>query len=53
MTELTEALRKMTLDVLSPKAQDLGWAISKDDDETTVTFKSSMFNGAGLAGDER
>ncbi|KAM0209035.1 hypothetical protein ACHAPA_010733 [Fusarium lateritium] len=51
--ELTEALRKLTLSIIGPKAQELGWAISDNDDEVLVTFKTSMFSGAGLAGDAR
>ncbi|KAF4453815.1 Aminopeptidase 2 [Fusarium albosuccineum] len=51
--ELNEALRKLTLDVLSPKAQEFGWSISENDEEVLVTFKTSMFSGAGLAGDEK
>ncbi|KAL5627077.1 hypothetical protein FOBRF1_001420 [Fusarium oxysporum] len=48
--ELNEALRKLTSDVIGPKAEELGWTISKDDDENLITFKTSMFSGAGLAG---
>ncbi|KAF5673948.1 aminopeptidase 2 [Fusarium denticulatum] len=48
--ELNEALQKLTRDVIGPKAEELGWTISKDDDENLITFKTSMFSGAGLAG---
>ncbi|RBR16950.1 hypothetical protein FVER53590_05705 [Fusarium verticillioides] len=47
---LNEALQKLTRDVIGPKAEELGWTISKDDDENLITFKTSMFGGAGLAG---
>ncbi|KAF9770560.1 hypothetical protein IL306_011868 [Fusarium sp. DS 682] len=49
-SELNEALGKLTRDVIGPKAEELGWTISKDDDENLVTFKTLMFSGAGLAG---
>ncbi|KAF5543308.1 aminopeptidase 2 [Fusarium mexicanum] len=48
--ELNEGLRKLASDVIDPKAEQLGWTISKDDDENLITFKTSMFSGAGLAG---
>ncbi|KAF5250995.1 hypothetical protein FANTH_3859 [Fusarium anthophilum] len=48
--ELNEALRKLASDVIGPKAEELGWTISKDDDENLIMFKTSMFSGAGLAG---
>jgi aminopeptidase 2 len=48
--EINEALRKLTRDMIGPKAEALGWIISKDDDENLIRFKTSMFSGAGLAG---
>ncbi|KAG5809381.1 hypothetical protein H9Q74_002803 [Fusarium xylarioides] len=48
--ELNEALQKLTRDVIGLKAEELGWTISKDDDENLIRFKKSMFSGAGLAG---
>ncbi|KAF5723134.1 aminopeptidase 2 [Fusarium mundagurra] len=48
--ELNEALQKLTRDVIGSKAEELGWTISKDDDENLITFKTSMFSGTGLAG---
>ncbi|KAK2701143.1 hypothetical protein QWA68_000627 [Fusarium oxysporum] len=36
--ELNEALRKLTSDVIGPKAEELRWTISKDDDENLITF---------------
>ncbi|RGP78691.1 aminopeptidase 2 [Fusarium longipes] len=49
--ELNDALRKLTLDVIGPTAKELGWTISKDDNESLIAFKTSMFSGTGLAGD--
>ncbi|CVL08346.1 uncharacterized protein FMAN_05128 [Fusarium mangiferae] len=49
-TELSEALRILESDVIGPKVVELGWTISKDNDENLVTFKTSMFSGAGLSG---
>ncbi|KAI1027864.1 hypothetical protein LB503_011822 [Fusarium chuoi] len=48
--ELSEALGKLASDAIGPKAVELGWTISKNDDENLVTFKTSMFSGADLAG---
>ncbi|KAF5656521.1 aminopeptidase 2 [Fusarium circinatum] len=48
--ELNGALRKLTRDVIGPKSEELGWTISKDDDDSLIAFKASMFSGAGLAG---
>ncbi|KAF5589510.1 aminopeptidase 2 [Fusarium pseudoanthophilum] len=48
--EINEALRKLTREMIGPKAEALGWTISKDDDEDLIRFKTSMFSGAGLAG---
>ncbi|KAF5566748.1 aminopeptidase 2 [Fusarium phyllophilum] len=51
--ELNEALRKLTSDVIGHQAEELGWNISKDNDENLITLKTSMFSGAGLAGHPR
>ncbi|KAF5974132.1 aminopeptidase 2 [Fusarium coicis] len=48
--EINEALRKLTRDMIGPKAEALGWIISKDDDEDLIRFKTSIFSSAGLAG---
>ncbi|KAF4496131.1 Aminopeptidase 2 [Fusarium agapanthi] len=48
--ELNKAIRKLARDVTGPKAEELGWTISKDDDENLITFKTSLFSGTGLAG---
>lgn len=48
-----EALNKVTLDIIGFKAHELGWNISEDEDETSISFKASMFNSAGLAGDKK
>ncbi|KAI1358997.1 aminopeptidase 2 [Xylaria arbuscula] len=45
------ALKKVVVDIIGSKSRELGWDISEDDDDTMVSFKASMFSGAGLAGD--
>lgn len=51
--KLKRALKKAMVDLLGPKAHELGWDISNGEDELLTSFKTSMFSGAGLAGDER
>jgi aminopeptidase 2 len=51
--EIADALDRLMVDVLGAKARALGWTITGEDDNTQVAFKSSMFSGAGLAGDKR
>lgn len=48
-----EALNKVTLDIIGTKANELGWNISEGEDHTSISFKASMFSGAGLAGDQK
>ncbi|KAI1132299.1 aminopeptidase 2 [Nemania abortiva] len=50
---ITDALNRLTGDVLGVKAHELGWVIADEDDATQLALKSSMFGGAGLAGDQR
>jgi aminopeptidase 2 len=50
---IADALDRLMVDVLGVKARALGWTITDEDDNTQVAFKSSMFSGAGLAGDEQ
>lgn len=50
--ELQEALRKAALAVLGPKAHELGYDISEDDEDVLVSFKASIFSNTGLAGDK-
>ncbi|RKL43325.1 hypothetical protein BFJ72_g4738 [Fusarium proliferatum] len=47
--ELSEGLRKLASDMIDPKAEELGWTISKDDDENFITFITPKFSGVGLA----
>lgn len=49
---LAKALARAAADVLGPKARELGWEMSDDDDESQTVFKTSMFSAAGLAGDK-
>ncbi|QGI62724.1 hypothetical protein CEK26_006685 [Fusarium fujikuroi] len=35
--------------MIDPKAEELGWTISKDDDENLITFITPKFSGADLA----
>ncbi|CAG9953042.1 unnamed protein product [Clonostachys rosea f. rosea IK726] len=51
--ELNEALRKLARDILAPKAHEIGWDVSDEQNEQLVSFKTSMFSGAGLVGDEK
>ncbi|EWZ43560.1 hypothetical protein NW765_015705 [Fusarium oxysporum] len=48
--EPNEALRKLTSDVIDRKGEELGWTISKHNDENLDTIKTSMCSGADLAG---
>ncbi|KAI1145070.1 aminopeptidase 2 [Nemania diffusa] len=45
------ALKKVIVNIIGSKSRQLGWDISEEDDESMVSFKASMFSGAGLAGD--
>ncbi|KAJ8124911.1 hypothetical protein O1611_g8729 [Lasiodiplodia mahajangana] len=50
---ITDALDRLTGDVLGAKAHELGWAMTDEDDATRLAFKASLFSSAGLAGDQR
>lgn len=49
---VTNALKKVVVDIIGPKCRDLGWEISDADSDDMVSFKASMFSTAGLAGDK-
>ncbi|KAI0099884.1 aminopeptidase 2 [Nemania sp. FL0031] len=49
---ITDALNRLARDVLGTKAHELGWVMADREDDAKVVFKSSMFSGAGLAGDQ-
>ena len=47
----TRALKQVSVAVLGPKAHEIGWEISDNDDEIMEQFKPLLFAAAGNAGD--
>jgi aminopeptidase 2 len=50
--ETRDALKKLSLDLTSDKAHELGWSFGDSDSHVMQQFKPLLFNSAGLAGDE-
>lgn len=48
-----DGLLKFLRDIVSPKAHRLGWQFSDNDGHVEQQFKASMFEAAGLSGDEK
>lgn len=49
----TEALKSFQRDLVSAKANELGWEFTDKDDHMTQRLKGLMFGKAAIAGDER
>ncbi|KPM33936.1 Aminopeptidase 2, mitochondrial [Neonectria ditissima] len=49
----TTALKAFQLDLVSKKANELGWEFTDDDDHMTQRFKALMFGKAAISGDEK
>jgi aminopeptidase 2 len=47
------ALKKFHLDIIAPKAHEIGWNFESSDDHLRQQFKALLFGNAGLSGDEK
>ncbi|CAM1502388.1 Fc.00g043720.m01.CDS01 [Cosmosporella sp. VM-42] len=51
--KITKALKAFQRDLVSKKANELGWEFTEKDDHMAQRFKGLMFGKAALAGDEK